>query len=277
MLTSPIQSVQVIANDPQNGGMICMFKSGQIGFIRMPYDSADGLRIRQRPQPTRGTWGLAVFPNSDIRNGHWMFASYANLQNAINADQDDAFQDYEAHMSGHWYLRDGAGNYAEQWPDGSSLTMASGTGLPQTFRNIVDSNQVPQRIPFTRGDRIPNPPAPFFFNFVLQSGTNILIDDSGNTTVNGAPGSSLTFNWNNSSIAMDPSGNINLTLDGGARVNIALAGEGAGDLLVLVSKFIQQFNQHTHGGVQTGGGTTAVPTVPLAASDVASELINITD
>lgn len=277
MLTSPIQSVQVIANDPQNGGMNVMFKSGQLGFVKMPYDSADGLRIRQRPQPPRGTWGLAVFPNNDIRNGHWMFASYVNLQNAINAPQGDAFQDYESHMSGHWHLRDGQGNYAEQWPDGSYFTAASGTGLPLTYRQIVDSNQVPQRIPFTRNDRIPSPPAPFFFNWVLQSGTSILIDPSGNTTVNGAPGSALTFNWNNSTLQMDPSGNVNITLEGGAALNIALAGEGATDLLVLVSKFIQQFNQHTHGGVQTGGGTTATPTVPLVATDVSSELINITD
>lgn len=277
MLTSPIQSVQVIANDPSNGGLLVMFKSGQLAQIKCGFDYADGLRIKHIPQPARGTWGLAIFPNSDIRNGHWLMASYSNLQDAISAPQGDPFQDYESHMSGHWYLRDGQGNYAEQWPDGSYFTAGSSTGLPQTYRHIVDENQVPQRIPFTRQDRIPKPPAPFFFNWVLQSGTSILIDNEGNAVVNGASGSTLTLNWNGSQITIDPTGNIGLNLDGGAKVNITLAGGAASDMLVLVSKFIQQFNAHTHGGVTNGGDISSVPTLQLQNTDVASTLIAITE
>jgi len=46
---------------------------------------------------------------------------------------------------------------------------------------------------------------------------------------------------------------------------------------VLVSKFLAAFNNHTHGGVSTGGGTTATPTTPLTSGSVASTIVAISN
>jgi hypothetical protein len=51
----------VISHDPEGGGVNVMFKSGQIAGhpVKMGYDQADGLRIRQRALPGKGHGALS--------------------------------------------------------------------------------------------------------------------------------------------------------------------------------------------------------------------------
>ena len=66
---------QVTAQDPDNGALTVIFRSGQLPGLPVKYGyqgPADALRISQPPLPGRGTWGLVAFPNGDIRNGIWI-------------------------------------------------------------------------------------------------------------------------------------------------------------------------------------------------------------
>jgi hypothetical protein len=302
----PLLSVGIVtAHDPNGGGIVVNLRtSGQLlGFpIRMSYrNSADGLRIKQDPLPGLGSWALVAFPYGDHRNGIFLGSYLPSQVDAITTkgDKFDPFLDYESTFSGHWSLLDGQGNQAIEYADGSYFTAASGLGLPTIYRHIVDQNQTQQRVAFTRADRIPNPPSPFYFQYQHASGTSftvnpsgsvtvsgvagasglfefggttVSIDASGNTTTNGASGAAFAANFNGASIKISSSGVITLNTD--SIVQIELNGAPAADALALVSKLVSKFNAHTHPDPQ--GGTTGTPTSPWSASDIQSSVALIT-
>jgi hypothetical protein len=183
---------QVYAHAPDNGGVrVILRSSGQDpGYVvRMGYvGPADTLRIRQRPLPTRGSWGLIAFPYGDIRNGVWICTILPSLADALTSTASgvsdlDPFIDYESHYSGFWKMLDGLGQLSMQFPDGSSFVVGSGTALPTTYRHTVTSGNVREKIPFVTADRIPNPPSPYALTLAMKSGATISVDASGNTSV----------------------------------------------------------------------------------------------
>lgn len=275
-------------------------------------DYSDPLRVRQKPLPTIGSWGIVLIPNGDIRNATWAFTTEPSLANALNytGDATDPFMDYESHFSGDWYLLDGKGNFARQFADGSSLIMAATSGLPTIYRNIVDEKQNQIKQEFKRSERIPNPPSGFYALFDHISGTTFSvnpsgnfavsgasgtsgipsasgsitfggstfsIDASGNFLVSGAAGATATINFGQSQIIVDASGKVSINLTGSETLNISQGGGSPSDFLVLVSKFLTAFNAHTHKGVTSGGAISGTPTTNLAAGDVKSAAVDISN
>ena len=188
-----ITVAQVVSHVPDNGAMnVILRTSGQSpGFpVRMGYTGpADSLRIRQRPMPVRGSWGLVAFPYGDARNGIWLCSILPNLADALTstsagATDTDPFIDYDSQYSGFWKLIDGQGQLAMEFPDGSSLVVGASGALPTIYRHTVGANNARSKIPFTSTDRIASPPStPFVMNLTLASGANISTDSAGNITI----------------------------------------------------------------------------------------------
>ncbi len=180
-----LQIGQVVAHVPQRHSVMCSLKtSGEVMTmsVQVPFAYADSLRVSQAPLPGLGSLGLIAFPYGDALNAVWLGTMNANLTDAVhtNGDAFDPYIDYDAHFSGHWRMLDGQGNCAMQFADGSSIVMGSSTSLPQPYRHIVGPGQKRQRVPFTRAERIPNPPAPFVLNYSGADGVQLSKDEEGN-------------------------------------------------------------------------------------------------
>lgn len=255
---------------------------------------ADPLRVKQTPLPQKGSQGLIIFPDGDIRSAFWLGSYYPDLRDAITSDPNDPTIDYDAHWSGYWRYLDKNGTLAQQWPDGSYLVIGSGTTLPTLFRHIVDEQQQQQRVQFTLSDRVSGMVDPFSllwqqagsgmtmaldgsgrfsitggpdgsFSLAYASGTTFTLDASGGVTIRGKAGAT---------VAVDTQGNIALNIPSGAEINLTQGG-AAGDGVPLLSALIAAFNSHTHGGVQTGTGTSATPTTPLTTTQIASKVLKL--
>lgn len=281
MNAAPFAIAQVVAAEAP-WRVLVSYKSSQQGpsfpvQVLRPY--IDGLRVRQHPLPVPGSWGLIAFPYGDTRNGIWLGAIAPSQIDALTlttsgtASALDPYIDYESHFSGYWWLRDGSGNYAEQFPDGSYLTVASGTALPKTFRHTVEDN-LQKSVEFTVGDRITTVPTAYNFQLVHKTGTMLKVDSSGIVTVSGASGATLNLQFGHTTITVDTSGMVSVVLPAAETVNITQGGS-ANDWLVLVSKLLTAFNNHKHLGVTTGGGQTGNPVTPLVSGDINSTIIKI--
>lgn len=273
---------QITAIDPPNGVMVLLKNVGQMGSYRCSIlrDYADAVRVRQKPMPQLGTWGLVIFPSGDLRNGVWMGSYYPSLMDALTTTQasgfapTDPYLDYEATFPGEWWLLDGKGHYAKQWTDSSYFTAAPASGLPTVYRHTVENNKQ-KTVKFTYAERIASPPASgFLYDFHHKSGTDISVDPSGNVSVSGAPAANLTIKFGGATLTINASGLASLALPGVQTFNITQGGGSPMDFLVLVSKFLTKFNAHVH---PTGGGNTGPPTVSLSAADVDSTIIKISN
>jgi phage baseplate assembly protein V len=88
----------------------------------------------------------------------------------------------------------------------------------------------------------------------------------GSVTINTPSGNKI--NW-------DSSGNLNLTTGSGEVINCSQGGQAVSDALVLVSKFLTQFNSHIHSGISIGNDTTSPPVQQLVPTDVQSALVKV--
>jgi hypothetical protein len=99
----------------------------------------------------------------------------------------------------------------------------SGVTLPTVYRHTVDNTQTQNTIPFTRKDRIPNPPNPMAFYYQHSTGTNFLIDVSGNVSVSGVPVSgTLTMQFQELLITINQKGFINVASTAASGENVIL-------------------------------------------------------
>lgn len=221
-----IVMAKVTAHDPPRRVQVTFGSTGQQPSftVQMGLDYGDALRVRQKPLPGIGTWGLVAFPRGDYRNGIWITSYLPSQMDALHyaGTKTDPFIDYEAHFSGYWSLLDGVGQQSNQWPDGSFFNVSSGIPgaqytLPTVYRNTVVA-QKQTRIPYTRADRIPHPPSGYGFAFVHQTGTNISVGPGGNTMVNAGPGLSITMTANGATFTMDGSGNVTIISPGTLRL-----------------------------------------------------------
>lgn len=274
----PIGICQVVAQNPPFGVYVIFRSTGQgTQFpVRMMYDYADGLRVHQKPLPGIGTWGVVVIPNGDIRCAIWLGAYLPSQVDALTSDgsQTAAFIENRAHFSGDLEYLDGLGNYARQFADGSYIISASGQSLPTVYRHLVESNQQ-QAVAFTRADRIPNPPSVFYMHLHHQSGTDVLIDPSGNITVSGATGSQIEFVFGAATLKIDQNGHATLSLPGSETFDVTQGGAPASDFAALVSKIVTAWNAHTHSGVAAGGANTGTPTSPISSTTINSVAVKL--
>lgn len=278
----------VIGHGEDNGSVFVQFRTGQMpgAPVRMLYQGyADPLRVRQVPLPQRGTWGLVIFPNGDIRNGLWLGAYYPNQADALTtpATGTDPAMDYYAHWSGFWSLLDGGGNFAQQWPDGTSLTVAAATGVPTVYRHTVDDQQAQTKRAFTMAERVATTPAAFYLDLVHSTGLRVLVDVDGNLTITGnasGHGSRLTMTFGGTTLTMNTGvsgaqGNVSLALAGTDVFSITQGGAADNDFLVLVSKLITLFNNHVHSGIQVGGSNTGTPTASATVANLKAEPLKV--
>jgi hypothetical protein len=250
----PLDIGIVTQHVPDQRQVQCAFKtSGQTLTlnVRVPLAYADALRIEQKPMPGIGTTGLIAFPFGNPLNAIWLCAILPSGMDAIHSTGDqlhDPFLDYESTFSGHWSLLDAKGNYAVQFADGSAFTVASGTTLPQPMRHIVAEDQTRQSVPFTRAQRIPNPPPPFKLNYQGAEGFDVTSDGAGNVTLTAT---SLTLNIGGKTFVFDSAG-----LHGNADIKTSgsvVAGNGGGDQVTLQT--------HKHPTAATGA-----PSSPTAGT-----------
>lgn len=211
----------------------------------------DAVRIKADALPTRGTRGVVLFPRGDVRNGIWLCAFGATLNDASPFVAANPNDDYEALWSGTWRLDAEDGTHVTVLPDGSTLVIGpAAPAVPVPVRHVVDTSQSPPRIavPFSQAERVPTAPAPFPFSYSRTDGLSIAADAAGNLTVN---------------------------VPDGANVNLTQGGLTAEDFVALVSKLVAAFNAHVHSGVMAGGSDTAVPVSQWTDSTIASVFARI--
>lgn len=278
----PLISVGIVTAHapPLHAVNVTLRTSGQaLGWpVRMlTHNSADGLRINQKPLPGIGTWGVIGFPHGDERNAVWMGSFHPSALDAITTQNDalDPFIDYESHFSGFWKMLDGAGNFSMQFPDGSAMIVGAGTDLPELFRHTVDASGAQVQIPFTHAERVPNKPTPFNFQLTTAKGTVFGVDPDGNVTVTGATGAGCTLSFGGASLNISSTGVVTLNTE--SVFNIELAGAGATDALALVSKLVTWLAAHTHGGVTPGSGASGQPVQPITAATIQSVVAKISN
>ncbi len=240
-----ITKAQVVSQSPPNKVMV-LYPSGQMPGIPVTVVSdgpADALRVKQHALPTPGTWGIVAFPAGDIRNGVWLGSLYAQNVQAYTNTTDPHFE-YDSHYSGYYKWLDQTGNQNIYYPDGTAVVVGTATSPDPTFRQIVNADQSSGSVEFTPSERVPSTPSPFNYTVLHPSGAQVQIE------ANGA---------------------VNITVATGQTLNINLNGQSVTDALVLVSKFISEFNAHTHSDPE--GGNTGTPNTPLTAADVESTLV----
>lgn len=295
----PLAIGRVEGYDITHHSLICTVPSWQeFSFpVRLLSNGpSDAYRIKQQDMPLRGTWGLIALVNGDSRAAFWLGSYNQSETNAYTqAAQDsttnfDSQTEYNSHYSGTYELLDYLGNYFKRFADGTTIQVGETNTPPPIFNHQVElmdgteltpaesdspsasSGGTYQQItvPVQDSDRTPNPPAKsFYYDINHASEYQIQIAPNGTATIKMGANNNLT------TIVLDINGNATLNLASGKKFNIG--GPGFSDALVLVSKFIAEFNVHLHQDVEPGSGVSGPPEVPLEPSDVESQIIKITD
>ena len=251
----------VISHHAESHGVYVLLRSGQVPTqpVKVGFDGpADGLRVRQDALPTRGTWGVIVFPNNDPRNGVWIKSIYTQSQDAITSASDEPFTHYIAEWSGYWEHRDSTnGDETRVFPDGTSITISESGQIPTTYRHIVNPDQSQSRVELTQAERVPNPPSPKYISINTASGVSIVIAPNGAITLNTPSTATLT--------ASSWTFNGPVTWNGNMQVNgIIQASKSISDYNGAYGEvnFIRStYDIHTH---PAPNGTTGVPNQQLA-------------
>ena len=258
-MINPIQTAVVVAQDGANHGVFVLLEgpggagqgvAGPIGVQVGTSGPRDAVRIKADALPTRGTRGVVLFPRGDVRNGVWLCAFGATLNDASPFVAANPNDDYEALWSGTWRIDLEDGTHATVLPDGTSFVIGpAAPTVPIVVRHVVDPIQDPPRVPvpFAQAQRVASTPSPFPAwlshatgacadvsaegditasaasgrTFTAQAnGGSVVIDPSGDVTASAAAGAVLTCQANSGIIVIDASGNITLTGAGGAVVQL---------------------------------------------------------
>lgn len=204
-----VSFARVVAIDVDSHGLWVMLPSSQV--IGYPIKTlingpADAFRVRQHPLPVPGTWGVIATPNQDLRASIWLGSVYNTTSDAITSHDPpidlDAEMNYEAHISGHFELLDGAGNSYVQYADGSNTRSSSDNAIPYTFRHIRTPNGLRQQLQYIPADRNPVQPNPFYASFNHSSGSSLEIDPLGDIYANQVNGASQSFTASGVTIAI---------------------------------------------------------------------------
>ena len=223
----------------------------------------DAVRGHYPELPTPGTRGLIAFPRNDARNGIWLFSIEASENDSNAGKPGMTNHSYRAAWSGYWDYHGEDGTSAQQWPDGTSLIVgASGTVFaassgqtsgqinPILTRNVVNTQQQRVKSQFTFNERVNNKPSSSFpvqLNHV--TGTQVIIDTSGNVTVSGV-------------------GLVNVVAP-----NINLHATNETLLQVVLAPVWTWLKTHVHTGVKQGGDSSGPP---VGADNVKHPLSNAT-
>ncbi len=262
----PFTHAQVISQVPDQNALYVALRDGQMLAapvqILLP-GPADALRIKQPPMPSRGTIGVVLFLNNDIRNGVWLGSLPGGIYDALSSPADSPFLDYESHWSGFWRSLDASGNTTTTWPDGSQAIV--GSAFAPT-KHIQDAS-TGQRVSVARtASDYPAPPAPLPMAINHKSGSKVTISSAGAVEVSAVAGQTITLTSNSATIQIDSSGNVLLTSPATIKATAPTIQLGNGGTLqaLLTEAALVWMEGHVHSDPQ--GGTTGVPTTSPPAS-----------
>lgn len=280
-----IAQAWVTGYDSQNHRLKVLLADGQV----VPYSvqviingPADPFAVNQVELPRRGTKGIVLFPNRDIRSGVWLGAYNPNLNNAICSPPQTPFENLFSHWNGAYEYMDQTGNYTKWFTDGTYLQVAQSTTLPTLHRNVYNGSNAGTgagtRQTYPTSARIVHQPSPFNVYLSHPTGTTLLVDTSGNVnvtssgsiTASAANGKTITVQANGTSFQIDATGNILMNLAGGKTVQV----NGAGDSLALVSALTAWLSGHTHTS-SSPGNPTSTPIQPITAATIQSSLVKV--
>jgi len=271
-----LMEARVVNVDVANRRLIVDIPSAQIvglGVKMAVHGPADGYRVSHSAMPGRGTYGLVAFPANDPRSGIWISAHYPALNTALTTNTDQ-FAEYNSHWSGAYEFLQGDGQWTKSFPDGTFIQVAVATAKPNMFRQTVDENQVQQLTKLTDQDRVPSTPQPRQFIINHATGTTVVIDANGNTTVTGVKGTAITFTVNGATVTIDKNGAIDMNTASGQAVNVSAGGGATQFTLVRTDEMVAKFNAHTH---HSGATQTTTPDVHLVATDIQSAMFNVSE
>lgn len=247
-----------VSHLPELHAVLVLLRSGQVVQARVATRGPnDALRVRHDPLPTAGTDGLLLFPHGDNRNAVWIGSIDRNQQNAYTSAPGSPHDAYEADWSGGWRLRDSNGNYAEQWPDGTSLVVGNGGSVPATYRTTVASGQAPERVQFPFSARVQSAPSPWPVKLMQAAGTTLQVGADGSVTVTVTGGAQLVMQTNGAVTVTAPG---TMTVSGDLHVTGAvIAGYGGGDQVGL------QTHEHNQ-PPDSHGDSESATTAPIAGT-----------
>ena len=198
----------------------------------------DAVRGDFPPLPAVGTHGLVLFSRGDLRNGRWVGGNFPALTDSSAHSASEPNMRYRAEFGGGWSLVDEGGQQFQQWPDGTSLTIGSGTAAPT--RHTLGPNQVREATPFPLNQRVAAAVAPMPITLMHATGVQIVLGASGAVSVVGVAGQPVDLSCGGSSVVLDGSGNATVS---GTVVTIA---DGGSALALLTSAWNAWLTTHTH-------------------------------
>ena len=241
-----------------DGPLASASQMSQVGVGVMTFGPRDAVRGSYHELPTPGTRGLIAFPRGDVRNGLWV-GSVEHTENDVNPGSAGVTNfSYKAAYSGYWEHHSESGVSTSYWPDGTNIVVGGETA-PTLNRHVVDSQQRRTSKSFVQSERINNTPSVFPVTINHSSGTQIVIDGSGNVNINTV--SSVNVNANTS---------VNLVAPA-----ITLGSSGESLQEIVLKQAWDFLTSHTHKYFR-GSGAYIDTDVPTNVSSVATPLTTVT-
>lgn len=243
-----IATATVISQDPDNYALNVSLH-GYFG-TQMPgvsvqvltHGPRDGVRGNFPELPLPGQLGVICFPRGDSRSGIWVGAISPALNDASTLAPGLGTAQFAAHFGGGVSSRSRDGSLYEELPDGTTILIGH---APTLTRHTVGSDQERSRTPFTRAERVSDPPTPFPVVLTHPTGATATLSAAGDWTLTSAPG-----------------GTVNMT---GAHIKL---GNGGTLQALLKHHAATTYNSHSHPG---GGGPSPLMTVTDETTVVTAE------
>jgi hypothetical protein len=246
----------VTGHDPKRHAVQVVFRdtlepTGYALRVLMPW--ADGYYINCPPLPREGTLVLCAFPMGDDRNGIVLGALEGSEISAIPCTDNpsDAYLDFIRYPNNVYRYADSSGNITWYHPSGMVINISTEAppSPPSPMLQPLYNIPSPSNPNLTEEQTAPLPPqtAAPYVSLGHPSGTNVLVDNQGNITINGQNDVSVTVKG---TVTLNVQGNVSVQSSGSVQVS------GSGNV-----------------SVQSSGGTVSVS--GASSASVSASRINL--
>lgn len=270
---NPLGVGQVMAQNADLYTITVLLDSGQtLPLVRPIIQNADGARGKIPPLPGRGQRGLIVFPNGDTNNPLWLGSLIFNAYDVVNGESP--FEETNHYFSDVYTHLDEKGNYLFSHPSDTWFSIAPTLTKPTLHKHVhEDGKRV--KVAFPDSDLTTQPVPNLYLHH--GSGTTIQLDTTGDIIIKGAtasPKAHVSFTFGGTTMTIDSSGNVLVTLGGSAKFGVETSAGGySSDSLSLTSAVTKQLNKLWTDVNNNSLITMAnVPGVPVLASEVESTI-----